>query len=90
MPFCGFHTKMVTGLVIFAEGLFEATLERSKADDLSIEQAYKQEVSELGMFLEELEKHYQRVRVNGKQSRQEVMAEVAAWVADKDRLSETT
>lgn len=86
MPFCGFHTKMVTGLVTFAEGLFEATLERSKAEGLSIEQAYRQEVAELGAFLEELEIQYQRIKKERAGSRKQVMAAVANWVAEKDEI----
>ncbi len=86
MPFCGFHTKMVTGLVIFAEGLFAATLERAQEKGVSIEQAYKDEVEELGIFLEALEKQYQRVKKSTDISRKEVMATVADWVAAKDNV----
>lgn len=85
MPFCGFHTKMVTGLAIFAEGLFTATLERAKADGIGIEDAYRREVSELGVFLEELERHYQRVKSSGNQQQREIMSTVANWVAEKDK-----
>ena len=85
MPFCGFHTKMVTGLVIFAEGLFAATLERSKEKGIGIEEAYRQEVSELGVFLEELEGHYQRVKGTNGPSQRDTMSVVAEWVAEKDR-----
>ena len=85
MPFCGFHTKMVTGLAIFAEGLFAATLERAQAKGISIEEAYKQEVAELGVFLEALEQHYQCVKESSQLSRREVMSRVANWVAESDR-----
>jgi hypothetical protein len=84
MPFCGFHPKMVTGLVIFAEGLFAATLERAQANNITIEQAYQQEVKELGIFLEALENRYQIAKDQNGISRREVMEQVAAWVGEQD------
>ena len=84
MPFCGFHPKMVTGLVIFAEGLFSATVERAKGKGISIEEAFRIEVDELGVFLEALEKRYQMVKDSPDASRSETMAKVADWVGKAD------
>jgi hypothetical protein len=79
MPFCGFHPKMVTGLATFAEGLFAATLERAEAKGITIEEAYRQEVEELGVFLEALERRYQEVKASGGEDRGAIMNEVAEW-----------
>jgi len=62
MPFCGFNTKMVEGLAIFARGLFEATLDRSHREGISIDQAFEREVAEMGLLLEALETSYQKLR----------------------------
>ena len=84
MPFCGFHIKMVKGLVIFSEGLFQATLERANENGMSIEDAYRHEVEELGTFLEALENEYQRVKRSSEEDRTAVMRSVAEWVGDHD------
>lgn len=86
MPFCGFHIKMVKGLVIFAEGLFAATLERAEDTGMDIEHAYRHEVEELGAFLEALEEEYQRVKNATSKDRAAIMRSVAGWVAEKDMV----
>lgn len=58
MPLCGFNKKMITGIVIFSEGLFEATIERgleNKVDDLT---AVKREVREIDLFIKSLHNQY--------------------------------
>ena len=65
MPFCGFNPKMVQGLGVFAQGLFEAVLERSQAEKTDIKAAFEKEVSELSLFLEALENKYQQLRRDG-------------------------
>ncbi len=62
MPFCGFNTKMVEGLAIFARGLFEATQDRASREGISIDQAFEREVKEMGLLLEALENSYQELR----------------------------
>lgn len=62
MPFCGYNPKMVQGLAIFAQGLFEAVLERSEKEHMDIRAAFEREVSELSSFLGALEEKYQELR----------------------------
>jgi len=83
MPFCGYHPKMVAGLATFAEGLFLATLERARAKSITIEEAYRQEVEELGAFIEALEQKYQEVRAASDLSRNEIMQSVADWAVNR-------
>lgn len=78
MPFCGFNTKMVEGLAIFARGLFEATLDRSRREGISIEQSFEHEVAEMGILLEALETSYQKLR--GQLSSPEAMRELVQTI----------
>jgi hypothetical protein len=58
MPLCGFNKKMIEGIVVFSEGLFEATIERgrqNKVDDLA---AIKTEVQEIDLFIKALQAKY--------------------------------
>ena len=55
MPWCGYHPKMVKGITLFAEGLFKATVNRSEEQDISIEEAFSQEIEELSSFVVALE-----------------------------------
>jgi hypothetical protein len=55
MSVCGFNAKMIDGIVVFAQGLFEATIVRAKENGVSIEGAFKQEVRDIRLFLEALE-----------------------------------
>lgn len=58
MPLCGFNRKMIDGIIIFSEGLFEATIERgrqNKVDDLT---AVKTEVEEIDLFIKALQAKY--------------------------------
>lgn len=80
MPFCGFNPKMVQGLGIFAQGLFEAVLERSQAEKTDIKHAFEKEVSELSLFLEALENRYQQLRKDGSPK---VMSELVEWIGEK-------
>ena len=82
MPFCGFNPKMVHGLGIFAQGLFEAVLERSQVEKIDIKTAFEKEVSELSLFLEALENRYQQLRRDGSPK---VMSELVEWIGEKPR-----
>ena len=82
MPWCGFNTRMITGLTMFAEGLFEATVERAREQDIAIDEAFRREIDELASFVEALEEKYQRLRTSGSAT---VMDELSDWVAEKDR-----
>lgn len=55
MPLCGFNEKMLAGLSIFAEGLFDQALKRAKEDKVSLEQSLKQEIHEMNIFREILD-----------------------------------
>lgn len=85
MPFCGYNVKMVKGLTVFAEGLFSATLERAKEKRIDIHQAFKEEVTDLKVFLEALERRYQAAKRSRSGHSIRVMTDVAKWVHEKDR-----
>ncbi|MDB4984133.1 MAG: hypothetical protein JWM20_312 [Patescibacteria group bacterium] len=52
MPLCGFNQKMLDGLGLFAEGLWEQAIKRSEEDKVSIEESLKQEIKEMNIFKE--------------------------------------
>jgi hypothetical protein len=56
MPLCGFNDKMLKGLELFAEGLWEQAEKRSEEDKISIEESLKQEIKEMDIFKEILAK----------------------------------
>lgn len=78
MPLCGFNKKMVRGIAIFAEGLFEATLQRAKDEGKSIEDAFNDEVKEISLFLEALENKHQELKKN--HSPKETMKKAVEWI----------
>lgn len=51
MPLCGFNDKMITGLRMFGEGLFDQAEERAKIDCVSLRTSFDNEVSEMDVFL---------------------------------------
>lgn len=63
MPLCGFNEKMLNGLSLFAEGLFEQAIKRSEEDQLSLEDSLKQEISEMDIFREILASKGERLQV---------------------------
>lgn len=63
MPLCGFNEKMLTGLSLFAEGLFDQAIKRSKEDNLSLEDSLKQEISEMDIFREILSAKGEKLQV---------------------------
>ena len=83
MPFCGFKKKMIHGIAIFAEGLFEATLERAKEEGKSIEEAFEYEVREISMFLEALENKHQELKKNN--SQEVTMQKAVEWIDNNDK-----
>jgi hypothetical protein len=89
MPFCGYNPKMIQGLAIFAQGLFEAVLERSEAEHIDIKAAFEHEVSELTSFLGVLEDKYQELR---RDRNPKLMTELVEWIGKdsthSDRSSE--
>ncbi len=81
--FCGFNTKMVQGLALFAEGLFEATLERSREEGTDIEQAFKVELKDITAFLEGIERLHQETK--HKFDRPTTVKMITHWMAEHDR-----
>ena len=81
--FCGFNEKMVYGLGVFAEGLFEATLARAREQNADIETAFRTELADISQFLEALEAKNEELR--GKHSLTETAREVVQWIAAHDR-----
>jgi hypothetical protein len=76
MPLCGFNAKMIQGITMFAEGLFEATAARAAEEKISLPEALKIELRDIGLFLQALEDKHQELK------RQMPPAETAAGVAD--------
>jgi hypothetical protein len=63
MPMCGFNQKMLEGLSLFAEGLFDQAIKRSNEDSLSLEESLKQEILEMDIFREILDSKGERFQV---------------------------
>ena len=83
MPLCGFNEKMIRGIAVFAEGLFEATLDRAEKEGNDIETAFKKESVEIGKFLNALEDKYQEVKLT--HGSEETMKKTVQWIKDNDR-----
>ena len=45
MPLCGFNPKMLAGLTLFAQGLYEQADKRAKEDNCSLEKSYNSEIN---------------------------------------------
>jgi hypothetical protein len=54
MPLCGFNSTILKGLTLFAKGLYEQALKRSKEDEVSIERVFEIEIKEMAIFLVKL------------------------------------
>lgn len=76
MPLCGFNPKMIQGIAIFAEGLFEATVARSKVEGKSLPEAFDIELRDIRLFLQAIEDKHQELK------RKMPPTEAAAGVAD--------
>ncbi len=62
MPICGFDKKMLKGLTLFAQSLYEAALRKSKEKSITIEDAMKIEIDEMNGFLFALDSKYEEYR----------------------------
>jgi hypothetical protein len=78
MPLCGFNKKMIHGITIFSEGLFEATLQRANEQNIDLQTAFRAEVEEIGLFLEALESKYQELKKTN--SAEETMRKAVQWI----------
>ena len=58
MPLCGFNPKMLKGLTLFAQGLYEQAKKRSNDDGINMEKSYEKEIEEMNIFLSELDRRY--------------------------------
>jgi hypothetical protein len=78
---------MIQGLAIFAQGLFEAVLERSEAEQIDIKAAFEHEVSELTAFLGVLEDKYQELR---RDRNPQLMTELVDWIGRRSAPGEVS
>lgn len=62
MPVCGFDKKMLKGLTLFAQSLYEAALRKSKENNITIERAMEIEIEEMNEFLFALDEKYEDLR----------------------------
>lgn len=62
MPLCGFNPKMIQGISIFAEGLFEATVARAEEEDKSLDEAFQIELRDIRLFLRAIEDKHQELK----------------------------
>ena len=76
MPLCGFNPKMIQGIALFAEGLFEATVARAEEEKMSLPEAFGIELRDIKLFLQALEDKHQELK------HQMPPAEATAGVAD--------
>ena len=58
MPLCGFNPKMLAGLTLFAQGLYEQADKRAKEDNCSLEKSYNSEINEMTILLEKMDEEY--------------------------------
>ena len=84
MPLCGFNPKMLAGLTMFSQGLYEQAVKRQKEDGIPIERAFEIEVEEMNIFLTKLdERYYEELRP--KHSVEEAMNKLVEWTADQPK-----
>jgi hypothetical protein len=83
MPLCGFNKKMIRGIAIFAEGLFEATLERANEKGVNIETSFRNEVHDISEFLNALENEHKKLKAAN--SPRETMKKIVEWIDENDR-----
>lgn len=81
MPLCGFNNRMIQGIAIFAEGLFEATASRAKENNVPVEDAFHAEIKEMQKFLEALENRHQELK--RKYTPEEAMAKIVEWIDER-------
>jgi len=62
MPLCGFNPKMIHGIALFAEGLFEATAARATEEKMSLPDAFQVELRDIHLFLQALEDKHQELK----------------------------
>lgn len=82
MPMCGFNKKMIRGIAIFAEGLFEATLERANEKGVDIETSFRNEVRDITEFLNALENEHQKLKITNPP--RETMQKIVKWIDENE------
>ena len=55
---CGFNPKMIEGIVTFSEGLYAATMERGKQNNVTEVAAVEAEIMEIDLFIKALRAKY--------------------------------
>jgi len=79
MPMCGFNPKMLKGLALFSQGLYEQALKRSQEENLSMERSFEIEVEEMNIFLTMLDdKYYGELRP--RHNIKEAMDKLIEWM----------
>jgi hypothetical protein len=77
MPMCGFSPKMLQGLTMFAQGLYESAILRAKGKGVPIEIAMEEEINEMNVFLAALDEHYDDLKT--RMNVDEAMRELVRW-----------
>lgn len=83
MPLCGFDAKMLQGLTLFAQGLYESALRLSEEKGIAVDEAMQIEIKEMNVFLGALEEKYQALRKT--HGVDEAMRELTEWTAMRDK-----
>jgi len=81
MPLCGFDKKMLKGLTIFSQSLYEAALRKSREKGITIEEAMRIEIEEMNEFLFELDQKYEDFRKTSDVP--ESMKKLVSWVENR-------
>jgi hypothetical protein len=81
MPLCGFDKKMLEGLTIFAQSLYEAALRKSREKDITIEKAMEVEIEEMNAFLFALDSKYEEFRKT--HDVPESMSRLVSWIGNR-------
>jgi len=81
MPLCGFNPKMIEGIALFAQGLFEATVARAEQQNIPLPEAFRIELDDIAAFLQALEDKHQEFKRKGA-SPKSVAAAVAELAYD--------
>ena len=87
MPMCGFSPKMLQGLTMFAQGLYDSALVRSQEKRISIEAAMEAEIHEMNVFLAALDEHYDELKE--RMSVDQAMRNLTQWTQEQRENANT-
>ena len=83
MPMCGFNPKMLKGLTMFAQGLYEQAEWQAERQGISLGEAFEKEVKEMNVFLAALDEHYEVLRKSTDVD--DAMRQLVAWADARKR-----